>query len=46
MTPDEATLQMDLLGHNFFVFLNAYTNEVNVVYKRGDGGYGLIEVEQ
>ena len=45
MTPDEAAMQMDLLSHNFFVFLNAYTSEVNVVYKREDGGYGVIEVE-
>lgn len=45
MPVDEAVLQMDLLGHNFFVFLNADTDEVNVVYKRKDGKYGLIEPE-
>jgi len=45
MPVDEAVLQMDLLGHNFFVFLNAETEEVNVVYKRKDGRYGLIESE-
>lgn len=43
MSTEEATLQMDLLGHNFFVFLNSDTEEVNVVYKRKDGNYGLIE---
>lgn len=45
MPVDEAVMQMDLLGHNFFVFLNAETEEVNVVYKRKDGRYGLIEPE-
>ncbi len=45
MTADEAVLQMDMLGHNFFVFTNGETNEVNVVYKRKDGNYGLIERE-
>ncbi|HBM80888.1 MAG: ribosome-associated translation inhibitor RaiA [Clostridiales bacterium] len=45
MPVDEAILQMDLLGHSFFVFLNAETEEVNVVYKRKDGRYGLIEPE-
>jgi putative sigma-54 modulation protein len=42
---DEAALQMDLLGHNFFVFRNASTQEVNVLYRRQDGKYGLIEPE-
>lgn len=45
MPVDEAVLQMDLLGHNFYVFQNAVTDEVNVVYKRKDGKYGLIEPE-
>lgn len=45
MVPEEACVQMDLIGHNFFVFLNAETNEVNVVYKRKNGAYGLIEPE-
>ncbi len=45
MPVDEAVLQMNLLGHNFFVFSNAETDEVNVVYKRKDGNYGLIEPE-
>ncbi len=42
---DEAILQMDLLGHAFYVFRNASTDEVNVVYRRRDGNYGLIEPE-
>lgn len=45
MAVEEAVLQMDLLGHNFFVFLDATTEEVTVVYKRNDGNYGLIEPE-
>ena len=45
MDPEEACIQMDLIGHSFFVFLNADTDEVNVVYKRKDGAYGLIEPE-
>lgn len=43
MDSEEAILQMNLLGHNFFVFTNAETNRTNVVYKRKDGRYGLIE---
>jgi len=45
MTPEDAALQMELLGHTFFVFRNASTMEVNVVYKRKDGQYGVIEPE-
>lgn len=45
MFPEDACVQMELLGHNFFVFSNAETDEVNVVYKRKDGAYGLIEPE-
>ena len=45
MDPEEACIQMELLGHNFFMFLNAETNEVNVVYKRKAHSYGLIEPE-
>lgn len=45
MFPEDACMQMDLLGHNFFVFSNAETEEVNVVYKRKDGSFGLIEPE-
>ena len=43
MTPDEAALQMDLLGHSFFVFRHAKDSSVGVVYKRSGGGYGLID---
>lgn len=45
MPVEEAILQMNLLGHSFFVFSNAETEQVNVVYKRKDGNYGLIEPE-
>lgn len=45
MPAEEAAMQMELLGHNFFVFSNADTEEVNVIYKRKDGDYGLIEPE-
>lgn len=45
MSDEEAVLQMELLAHSFFVFQNAESNEVNVVYKRKDGNYGLIEPE-
>ena len=45
MDPEEACLQMELMGHNFFVFLNGETEAVNVVYKRRDGSFGLIEPE-
>lgn len=45
MSVDEAVMQMDLLGHDFYVFSNAETEEVNVVYRRKDGNYGLIEPE-
>jgi putative sigma-54 modulation protein len=43
MDVEEAILQMNMVGHNFFVFSNSDTEEVNVVYKRNDGKYGLIE---
>ncbi len=45
MYPEDACIQMELLGHNFFVFCNAETDTVNVVYKRKGGTYGLIEPE-
>jgi putative sigma-54 modulation protein len=45
MTIEEAILQMNLVGHEFFVFSNAETKEVNVVYRRKDSNYGLIEPE-
>ena len=45
MYPEDACIQMELLGHGFFVFCNAETDEVNVVYKRKGNTYGLIEPE-
>ena len=45
MDPEEACFQMELLGHNFYVFRNSQTDEVNVVYKRKANTYGLIEPE-
>ena len=45
MDAEEACIQMELLGHNFFVFRNADTDEVNVVYKRKGNTYGVIEPE-
>lgn len=45
MDVEEAILQMNMLGHNFFVFTNADTNETSVVYSRTDGKYGLIETK-
>ena len=43
MDVQEAIMQMNLLNHNFFVFRDANTEEINVVYRRNDGNYGLIE---
>ena len=43
MSPQEAVLQLELVGHDFFVFRNGESDEVNVVYRRRDGQYGLIE---
>ncbi|MBQ6360509.1 MAG: ribosome-associated translation inhibitor RaiA [Lachnospiraceae bacterium] len=45
MDPEEACLQMELLGHSFYVFRDSMTEQVCVVYKRKDGAYGLIEPE-
>lgn len=45
MDPEEACLQMEMLGHSFFVFRNADTDQVCVVYRRKDGAFGLIEPE-
>ena len=45
MYPEDACVQMELLGHAFFVFINAETDQVNVVYKRKGNTYGLIEPE-
>ena len=43
MSSEDAILQMEMLGHNFLVYLDADTNVVSVIYKRKDGNYGLIE---
>lgn len=43
MTPEEAAMQMELLGHDFFVFRNTQSLEINVLYRRANGDYGLIE---
>ena len=43
MSPEEAALQLDLIGHDFFVFRSDESGEVNVIYRRRNGGYGLIE---
>jgi putative sigma-54 modulation protein len=43
MSVDEAVMQMNLIGHSFFVFMNHETEQMNVVYKRKHGGYGLLE---
>ena len=43
MSAEEAALQLELVGHDFFVFRNDESDEVNVIYRRRDGGYGLIE---
>jgi putative sigma-54 modulation protein len=48
MTPmdeDEAVEQMELLGHDFYVFFNGNQSQVNVIYRRKNGGYGLIQPE-
>ncbi|MCX7827682.1 MAG: ribosome-associated translation inhibitor RaiA [Thermanaerothrix sp.] len=45
MTPHEAALQMDLLGHSFFLFRDGDTGEMNVVYRRKEGGYGVLKPE-
>ncbi len=45
MSPEEAILQMNLLGHEFFVFHNDETDKIDIVYRRKDGNYGLIEAE-
>ena len=43
MTAEEAVLQLELVGHDFFVFQNDESGKINVLYRRKDGGYGLIE---
>ncbi len=46
MTREEAVFQMELLGHDFFAFLDSNTNEISVVYKRRDTGYGVLEISK
>lgn len=46
MYPEDACVQMELLGHSFYVFMNADTDQVNVVYRRKNNSYGLIEPEE
>jgi len=45
MSEEEAILQMELLGHEFFAYKNEETNEVNILYKRKDGDYGVLEIK-
>ena len=45
MDEEEAILEMNLLGHEFFVYKDMHTNNINVLYKRKDGNYGLIETK-
>ena len=45
MDAEEAVMEMEMIGHSFFVFRNGETDEINVVYKRKNGSYGLIEPE-
>jgi len=45
MLVDEAVMQMNMIGHNFYMFINAESGQMNVVYCRKDGGYGLLEPE-
>ena len=45
MDTEEAILQMNMLGHSFFMFTNAATGEINVVYKRNEGNYAVLEPE-
>ena len=43
MSPEEAVLQLELIGHDFFVFRSDESGDINVIYRRRNGGYGLIE---
>jgi putative sigma-54 modulation protein len=45
MSQDEAVEQMELLGHDFFVFFNAEAGRINVLYRRADNNYGLLDPE-
>lgn len=46
MDSEEAVLQMEMLGHNFFIYKDADTNDINIVYRRRDGKYGLININE
>ena len=46
MTPEDACIEMDLLGHNFYTFKNSNTKAINIVYKRSNGTNGLIEISE
>lgn len=46
MNEEEAVLQMEMIGHNFFIYLDGETDSTNIVYKRDDGDYGLIETDE
>ncbi|MDQ3065725.1 MAG: ribosome-associated translation inhibitor RaiA [Actinomycetota bacterium] len=46
LTPEEATVELELIGHDFFVFVNIESGQQNVVYRRDGGGYGLIEPQE
>ena len=43
MSEEEAILQLELLGHDFFIYKDVHTNEIDILYKRRDGNYGVIE---
>ena len=45
MDEEEAILELELLGHDFFIYRDVHTNEVNILYKRKDGNYGILEVK-
>ena len=45
MSPEEAVLQMELIEHDFYMFRNIDTDDISIVYKRKNGGYGMIEHE-
>ena len=46
MDEEEAILELELLGHDFFIFKDIHTNSVNIIYKRRDGNYGIIETDE
>ena len=46
MDSEEAVLQMELLGHNFFIYKDSETNDINIVYRRRDGRYGLMDINE